>query len=339
MKHLRAPPAASVEGSCAGCLTASRAAPWQSRAAAAVRSPELGDLALAWPCSHHGRSRIEARLVRRSRCVRSCRLTPQHPRGGCRTEGRPGCAPTRLSRSWPWHPPSRSSGSAATSSSAGKPPLRPGPPSAAGAAAGAVGAAGSPPLGSWMMLPDLTTPATQTVLPMNDSLYGACHVELDRQGPMVLHVPADPDGRYFSVTVLDAHFTNVAHLGPKWTGRRGVRCAVGPARLGRRAPGRHAGDRVADRVGVPAAPGARRLRRRRPRPGPVLARRLHPRPVGGRAGRRPAPRPGPPRHRGPRRPVGLLQARVRPRGAQPVPGRAGLGARDRRRRSPDGRRG
>ena len=88
-----------------------------------------------------------------------------------------------------------------------------------GAAAGAVGAAGSPPLGSWMMLPDLTTPATQTVLPMNDSLYGACHLELDRQGPMVLHVPADPDGRYFSVTVLDGHFTNVAHLGPKWTGR------------------------------------------------------------------------------------------------------------------------
>ena len=49
-----------------------------------------------------------------------------------------------------------------------------------GAAAGAVGVAGAPALGSWMMLPDLTSPATQTVLPMNDSLYGATHVELDR---------------------------------------------------------------------------------------------------------------------------------------------------------------
>lgn len=43
-----------------------------------------------------------------------------------------------------------------------------------GEASGAVGAAGVPALGSWMMLPDLTTPATATVLPMNDALYGAC---------------------------------------------------------------------------------------------------------------------------------------------------------------------
>lgn len=90
---------------------------------------------------------------------------------------------------------------------------------ASGAAAGAVGVAGAPVLGSWMMLPDLTSPATQTVLPMNDSLYGACHLELDRQGPVVLHVPADPDDRYFSVAVVDAHFNNIAHLGPQWTGR------------------------------------------------------------------------------------------------------------------------
>lgn len=88
-----------------------------------------------------------------------------------------------------------------------------------GASAGAVGAAGVPALGSWMMLPDLTSPATQTVLPMNDALYGAAHVELDRQGPIVLHVPADPDGRYFSVGIMDGHWSNVAHLGPKWTGR------------------------------------------------------------------------------------------------------------------------
>ena len=41
---------------------------------------------------------------------------------------------------------------------------------ASGTSAGAVGASGVPALGSWMMLPDLTSPATQTVLPMNDSL-------------------------------------------------------------------------------------------------------------------------------------------------------------------------
>ena len=87
-----------------------------------------------------------------------------------------------------------------------------------GVSAGAVGRAGRPPLGSWMILPALTTPATQTVLPSNDALYGAAHVELDRVGPVVLTVPANVDDRYYSVTVMDAHFNNVAHIGPQWTG-------------------------------------------------------------------------------------------------------------------------
>jgi hypothetical protein len=99
---------------------------------------------------------------------------------------------------------------------------------ASGASAGAVGAPDRPALGSWMMLPELTSPATQTVLPMNDALYGACHIELDRQGPLVVHVPADPDGRYYSVAVMDAHFNNVAHLGPKWTGRDAVDALLVP---------------------------------------------------------------------------------------------------------------
>lgn len=89
---------------------------------------------------------------------------------------------------------------------------------AEGAAAGAVGRGGIPPLGSWMILPDLTSPATQTVLPSNDALYGAAHVELDRLGPLVIHVPANLDDRYFSVAVMDAHFNNVARIGPRWTG-------------------------------------------------------------------------------------------------------------------------
>ena len=106
-----------------------------------------------------------------------------------------------------------------------------------GEASGAVGAAGAPVLGSWMMLPDLTTPATATVLPMNDALYGACHLELDRQGPLVVRVPADPDGRYYSVAIVNAHFANVAHLGPKWTGRDEVEVLVVPPGWAGQAPG------------------------------------------------------------------------------------------------------
>lgn len=87
-----------------------------------------------------------------------------------------------------------------------------------GVSAGAVGSADRPPIGSWMILPDLTTPATQTVLPSNDALYGAAQLELDRQGPMVVTVPANIDDRYFSVAVMDAHLNNVAHIGPRWTG-------------------------------------------------------------------------------------------------------------------------
>ena len=89
---------------------------------------------------------------------------------------------------------------------------------AEGDSAGAVGEQGVPPLGSWMMLPDLTTPATQTVLPSNDALYGASHVELDLLGPVVVSVPANPDGRYYSVAIMDASMNNVGHIGPMWTG-------------------------------------------------------------------------------------------------------------------------
>lgn len=91
-----------------------------------------------------------------------------------------------------------------------------------GAAAGAVGRSGVPALGSWMILPNLTTPATQTVLPSNDALYGAAHLELDLLGPVVVHVPANLEDRYFSVAVMDAHLNNVAHFGPRWTGNDAI---------------------------------------------------------------------------------------------------------------------
>lgn len=105
-----------------------------------------------------------------------------------------------------------------------------------GESAGAVGTAGVSPLGAWMMLPALTSPSTQTVLPMNDSLYGAAHLELDRQGPVVVSLPRDDDGRYYSVTVMDAHFTNVAHLGPRWTGRDAVDVLLVPPGWSGQAP-------------------------------------------------------------------------------------------------------
>jgi hypothetical protein len=97
-----------------------------------------------------------------------------------------------------------------------------------GASAGAVGRAGVPPLGSWMILPELTSPATQTVLPSNDALYGAAHVELDLLGPMVVSVPANVDDRYFSVSIMDAHMNNVDHIGPRWTGNDAVDVLIVP---------------------------------------------------------------------------------------------------------------
>lgn len=128
------------------------------------------------------------------------------------------------------------------------------------AAAGAVGRPGVSPLGSWMILPDRTSPATQTVLPSNDALYGAGHVELDLLGPVVVHVPANIDDRYFSVAVMDAHLNNVARVGPRWTGKGATDHLLVPPRLGRQRPRRYAGHRVTDGLRVPVQPHARRLR-------------------------------------------------------------------------------
>lgn len=87
-----------------------------------------------------------------------------------------------------------------------------------GVSAGAVGRADVPPLGSWMILPTLTTAETRTVLPSNDALYGAAHVELDLLGPVVISVPQNIDQRFFSVAVMDAHMNNLGHIGPRTTG-------------------------------------------------------------------------------------------------------------------------
>ena len=103
-----------------------------------------------------------------------------------------------------------------------------------GVSAGAAGVAGKPALGSWMMLPNLTDERTQTILPMNDCLYGAAHVELDRLGPVVIGIPdSPPDHRYWSIALLDAFMNNFAHLGPKWSGYDGGEyLLVGPDWVG-----------------------------------------------------------------------------------------------------------
>ncbi len=135
------------------------------------------------------------------------------------------------------------------------------------------GSAGVPPLGSWMILPQLTSPATRTVLPSNDALYGATHVELDLLGPMVVSVPANVDDRYFSVSVMDAHMNNVdAHRAPLDRQRRGRRARRAP-RLDRGRARRDAAGHLTDAVDLPVQPHAGPLRRRRPRPGPPLAGR------------------------------------------------------------------
>jgi hypothetical protein len=101
-------------------------------------------------------------------------------------------------------------------------------PVADGANAGAVGTSGVPPLGSWMNLPDMASPATRTVLPSTDAIYGAAHLELDLIGPMLVRVPAKDDDLYFSVAVMDAHMNNLGHIGPAWDGRDGIDCLIVP---------------------------------------------------------------------------------------------------------------
>ena len=87
-----------------------------------------------------------------------------------------------------------------------------------GASAGAVGAADVPPLGAWMMLPNRSNPRTATVLPAVDHLYGAAILQMDKLGPIVVSVPANPTDRYYSVVFVDAFWNNFAYIGPQWTG-------------------------------------------------------------------------------------------------------------------------
>jgi hypothetical protein len=88
-------------------------------------------------------------------------------------------------------------------------------------------APGECPLGGWVLMRELSTPQTTTVSPNVDTLYGASYLLLDKQGPVVLHVPPIP-GRYYSVALLDAWFNNFAIVSPRTFGNDGGDYLIAP---------------------------------------------------------------------------------------------------------------
>lgn len=83
------------------------------------------------------------------------------------------------------------------------------------------------PLGGWLLLRDLATPSITTAMPNVDTLYGAAYLRLDLQGPVVLSLPA-VSGRYVSVAILDAYFSDVAVFGPRNIGGRATNILIAP---------------------------------------------------------------------------------------------------------------
>lgn len=83
------------------------------------------------------------------------------------------------------------------------------------------------PLGGWLLMRELATPATSAVSPSVDTLCGVSHVLLDRHGPVLLEVPPIPD-RYYSVALVDASFDTFAVLSPRTVGSRGGTWAIVP---------------------------------------------------------------------------------------------------------------
>jgi hypothetical protein len=73
------------------------------------------------------------------------------------------------------------------------------------------------------------TPGHQVfVQPNNDTLYSMAHLWLGN-GPLVLHVPAVPDGRYYVMQFLDPYTNVFAYVGTRTTGdRAGSYVIVGP---------------------------------------------------------------------------------------------------------------
>ena len=76
------------------------------------------------------------------------------------------------------------------------------------------------PLGGWFLMRELSTPKVTTVSPNVDTLYGASHVLLDLQGPIVATVPPIDD-RYSSLTCMDAYWNVFAIVSPRTFGTNG----------------------------------------------------------------------------------------------------------------------
>lgn len=83
------------------------------------------------------------------------------------------------------------------------------------------------PLGGWVLVRQLSDATTENALPNVDTLYGACYLLLNQQGPVVLTVPPIPD-RYYSVAILDAYFNNFAIVSPRTCGSAGGSYLITP---------------------------------------------------------------------------------------------------------------
>jgi hypothetical protein len=82
----------------------------------------------------------------------------------------------------------------------------------------------------------LTTPANQSreiVGPSNSTLYSSAHLDLSK-GPIVLHVPAVPDHRYYAWEFLDPYLNVFHYVGTRTTGdSAGNYVIVGPGFKGK----------------------------------------------------------------------------------------------------------
>lgn len=93
------------------------------------------------------------------------------------------------------------------------------------------------PFGGWFLLRNLASPADRAnVLPNVDTLYGAAYLLLDKQGPVVLSLPAIRD-RYYSVALHDAYFNTFAVVGARTTGGKAVDVLILPPDFKGKVPG------------------------------------------------------------------------------------------------------
>lgn len=84
------------------------------------------------------------------------------------------------------------------------------------------------PFGGWVLLRDLATSRERAnVMPNVDTLYGAAYIILDKQGPVVISVPAIRD-RYYSIALHDAYFNTFAVIGTRTTAGDPTRVLVLP---------------------------------------------------------------------------------------------------------------